>query len=44
MERGRKWLVDFSAGKTQLIFFFFDRLNNCAAINLKMNRPNLDEK
>ena len=30
---GRKWLVDFNAGKTQLILF--DRSNNIGAIDLK---------
>ena len=31
---GRKWLVDFSAGKTQLVSF--DRSNNTGAIDVKM--------
>ena len=32
---GRKWLVDFSAGKTQLVSF--DWSNNTGAIDVKMN-------
>ena len=32
---GRKWLVDFSAGKTQLVSF--DRSNNTFAIHVKMD-------
>ena len=31
---GRKWLVDFIAGKTQLVSF--DRSNNAGAIDVKM--------
>ena len=33
--RGKKWLVDFNAGKTQLVSF--DRSNNTAAIDVKMD-------
>ena len=32
---GRKWLVDFNAGKTQLVSF--DQSNNTGAIDVKMN-------
>ena len=33
---GRKWLVDFNAGKTQLVSF--DWSNNAGAIDVKMDR------
>ena len=39
---GRKWLVVFSAGKTQLVLF--DRSNNTGAIDRKMDGSVLDEK
>ena len=39
---GRKWLVHFNAGKTQLVFF--DRFNNTGAIDLKMVGSVLEEK
>ena len=39
---GRKWLVDFSAGKTQLVSF--DQSNNTAAIDVKMYGSVLEEK
>ena len=39
---GRKWLVDFSAGKTQLVSF--DRSNNTGAIDVKMDGSILEEK
>ena len=39
---GRKWLVDFNAGKTQLLSF--DRANNISAIDLKMDGSVLEEK
>ena len=35
VERGKKWLVDFSAGKTQLVLF--DRPNNNGSIDVKMD-------
>ena len=38
---GRKWLVDFSAGKTQLVSF--DQANNTDAIDVKMNGSVLEE-
>ena len=39
---GRKWLVDFYAGKTQLILF--DLSKNTGAIDVKMDGSVLDEK
>ena len=42
VEWGRKWLVDFNAGKNQLVPF--DRSNNTGAIDLKMDGPVLEEK
>ena len=39
---GRKWLVDFNAGKTQLVSF--DRSNNTGAIDVKMDGSILKEK
>ena len=39
---GRKWLVDFSSGKTQLVSF--DRSKNTGAIDVKMNGSVLEEK
>ena len=42
MDLGRKWLVDFSAGKTQLVWF--DWSNNTGAIELKIYESVLEEK
>ena len=39
---GRKWLVDFNTGKTQLVLF--DRSNNTGAIDVKMDGAVLEEK
>ena len=39
---GRKWLVDFNAGKTQLVSF--DRSKNAATIDVKMDGSVLEEK
>ena len=39
---GRKWLVDFNAGKTQLVSL--DRSKNTGAIDVKMDRSVLEEK
>ena len=39
---GRKWLVDFNAGKTQQVLF--DQSNNTGAINVKMDGSVLEEK
>ena len=38
----RKWLVDFNAGKTQLVLF--DRSNNTGAIDVKLDGSVLEEK
>ena len=38
---GRKWLVDFTSGKSQLVSF--DRPNNTGAINVKLDRSVLEE-
>ena len=42
VDLGRKWLVDFNAGKTQLVLF--DQPKNTGAIDVKMNRSVLEEK
>ena len=42
VHRGRKWLVDFNAGKSQLVSF--DRSNNTGAIDVKINDSVLEEK
>ena len=42
MNWGRKWLVDFSAGKTQLILF--DWSNNTGTVDVKMSGSVLEEK
>ena len=39
---GRKWHVDFSAGKTQLVLF--DQSNNTGAIDVKIDQSVLEEK
>ena len=39
---GRKWLLDFNAGKTQLVSF--DCSNNTGAIDVKMHGSVLEEK
>ena len=39
---GRKWLVDFNAGKTQLVLF--DWSKNTGAIDVKMDESVLEEK
>ena len=39
---GKKWLVDFNAGKTQLVSF--DRSNNNGSIDVKMDGSVLKEK
>ena len=39
---GKKWLVDFNAGKTQLVLF--DWSNNTGAIDVKMDGSVLEEK
>ena len=42
MDWGRKWLVDFNAGKTQLVLF--DQSKNTGAIDVKMDGSVLEEK
>ena len=42
MDWCRKWLVDFNAGKTQLISF--DQSNNFGVIDVKMDGSVLEEK
>ena len=39
---GKKWLVNFNAGKTQLVSF--DRSYNTSAIDVKLDGSVLDEK
>ena len=39
---GKKWVVDFNAGKTQLVLF--DQSNNNSSIDVKMDRSALEEK
>ena len=39
---GKKWLVDFNAGKTQLVSF--DQSNNSGSIDVKMDGSILEEK
>ena len=38
---GKKWLVDFNAGKTHLVWF--DQSNNTGSIDLKMDGSVLEE-
>ena len=42
MDWGRKWLVDFNAGKTQQVLF--DQSNKTGAIDVKMGWSVLEEK
>ena len=42
MDWGKKWLVDFNAGKTQLVSF--DWSNSNGSIDVKMNGSVLEEK
>ena len=42
MDWGKKWLVDFNAGKTELVSF--DWSNNTGSINMKMDGSVLEEK
>ena len=39
---GKKWPVDFDAGKTQLVLF--DRSNNNGSVDVKMDGSVLEEK
>ena len=40
--KGKKWLVDFNTGKTQLVLF--DRSNNTGSIDVKLHRSVLEKK
>ena len=42
MDWDKKWLVDFNAGKTQLVSF--DRSNNTGANDVKMDGSVIEEK
>ena len=42
MDWGKKWLLDFNAGKSQL--FFFDRSSNNGSVNVKLDGSVFDEK
>ena len=42
VDSGKKWLVDFSAGKIQLVSFGWS--NNDGSIDVKMDRSVLEEK
>ena len=42
MDWGKKWVVDFNAGKTQLVLF--DRSNSNGSIDVKMGKSTLEEK
>ena len=42
MDWGKKWLLDFNAGKSQLISF--DRSGNNGSVNVKLDRSVFDEK
>ena len=42
MDWGKKWFVDFNAGKTQLISFDWSNSNGC--IGVKMDGSVLEEK
>ena len=42
LDWGKKWLVDFNAGKTQLVLF--DWSNNNVSIYVKMDGSVLEEK
>ena len=41
MDWGKKWVVDFNAGKTQLILF--DRSNNNGSIDVKLDGSILEQ-
>ena len=42
LDSGKKWLLDFNAGKTQLVSF--DWSNNNGSIDVKMDGSVLEEK
>ena len=39
---GKKWLLDFNAGKTQLVSF--EQSNNTGSVDVKMDQSILEEK
>ena len=41
VDQGKKWIVDFNAGKTQLVLF--DLSNNNSSIDVRMDRSALEE-
>ena len=42
LDWGKKWLVDFNAGKTQLVLF--QQSNSTGSIDVKMDGSLLEEK
>ena len=42
VDLGKKWLVDFNSGKTQLVLF--DQSNSNGSIDVKMDGSDLEEK
>ena len=42
LDWGKKWLIDFNVGKTQLVSF--DQSNNTGSIDLKMDGSDLEDK
>ena len=42
MDWGKRWLVDFNAGKTQMVLF--DQSNNAGAIDVKIHGSVFEEK
>ena len=42
MDQGKKWFVDFNAGKTQLVSF--DQSNNTGAIDAKIDESDIEKK
>ena len=42
MDWGKTWVVDFNAGKAQLVLF--DRSNNNGSIDVKIDGPILEKK
>ena len=42
MDWGKKWLLHFNAGKSQLVFV--DRSSNNGSVNVKLDGSDFDEK
>ena len=42
VDQGKKWFVDFNAGKTQLVSF--DQSNNTGAIDAKIDESDIEKK